>query len=89
VRSTRVKRADVRVRQLRDRARLAVEPPAELRIGGKGLGQDLDRDRAVEARVARTIHLTHSAGANRGDDLVRSEPCSGDQSHFCLLTLNF
>ena len=50
-----VERADVGVRQLRDRARLAVEALTELRIACQGLGQDLDRDDAIEPRVARSV----------------------------------
>ena len=76
-----VQRADVRVCQLGDRARFAVEPLAELRIGGERLGQDLDRDRAVEARVAPAIHFAHAASAERGVDLVRAEARAGSQGH--------
>ena len=34
------------------------------------IGQDLDRDVAVELRVAGAIHLAHSASAQLGEDLV-------------------
>jgi hypothetical protein len=62
-----VQRADVRVVERRDRPRLALEAVAEM------LGGHLDRHVASETRVARAVHLTHSAGANRADDLVRTE----------------
>jgi hypothetical protein len=39
----------------------------------KRLRQDLDRDEAIEPRVARAIDLSHSTGAEWGDDLVRTE----------------
>ena len=35
--------------------------------------QDLDRDGAIEPRVARLVDLAHAAGADGGDDLVRAE----------------
>src|SRR6516165_3378989 len=40
--------ADVRMLERRDRARLALEALAQLRVGGERIGQDLDRDRAIE-----------------------------------------
>src|SRR5690349_10145966 len=45
------------------------------------LRQHLDRDVASEARVARSIHLAHAAGAERRDDLVRPEPRAGGERH--------
>ena len=72
-----VERADVRVRQARDRPRLALEPLAELGVGGQCCRQDLDRDGAIEPRVARPIDLAHPAGAEQRHDLVRSQPRSG------------
>ena len=52
-----IQRADVGMCQRGDDLGFAVEALAELRIGGQGLGQDLDRDRAVEPRVARFVDL--------------------------------
>ena len=54
--------------ELRDRARLAVEALAELRVGRERLGEDLDGDRAIEARVARLVDLAHAAGPEGGED---------------------
>ena len=76
-----VERADVRMIELRDRARFAVEPLAELRVGGEALGQDLDRDGAIEARVARLVDLAHAARADRRRDFVRAEASAGGQRH--------
>ncbi len=59
--------------ELRDRARFAVEAIAELRIGGKLFGKDLDGDGAIEPRVARPIDFTHPAGPERGADLIGTE----------------
>ncbi len=66
-------RADVGVIQLRDRARLALEPLAELRSGGDLRGQRLDGDAAIEPRVAGLVDLAHAAGAQRADDFIRTE----------------
>ena len=72
-----VERADVRMRELAIGAAFAVEPFAELRVGGQRVGEDLDRDGAVEARVARLVHLAHAARADRGGDLVGAEAGAG------------
>ena len=45
----------------------------KLRIGGKALRQDLDRDDATQPRVTRLVDLPHPAGADGGKDLVRPE----------------
>src|SRR5262249_32091717 len=76
-----VERADTRMIQLRDDARLTVEPLAELRIAGERLREDLDRDSAVEARVARLVHLPHAARAERREDFVRAEAAAGGEGH--------
>ena len=36
-------------------------------------GRYLDRNRAIEARVPTTVHLSHPAGADRGEDFVGAE----------------
>ena len=48
------------------------------------LGQHLDRDVALEARVARAVHLAHAAGAERRQDLVRAETGPGREGHLDL-----
>ena len=42
------------------------------------VGQDLDRDVAIQLRVARAIDLAHAAGADRHDDFVRAEASAGN-----------
>ena len=69
------------MRELRDRAGLAVEALAELRIGGEGFGKNLDRDGAIEPRVAGLVHLAHAAGTNRGEDFIGPETSSEGQRH--------
>ncbi len=39
--------------------RFALKPAEALRIIGNGLGQHLDRDITIEARISRAIHLAH------------------------------
>jgi hypothetical protein len=76
-----VEGADVRVGQLRDRAGLAIEALAELRVGGERGGKHLDRDRAIEARVACFVDFAHPARAKGGKDLVRAEARAWGQRH--------
>ena len=68
-----IERADVRMTELRDRLRFAIEPLPKLRIDGHAGGKNLDGDRAVEARVRRPIDFAHPAGAVQRDDFVRSQ----------------
>src|SRR6185369_3365861 len=76
-----VQRADVRMVEARDRARLALEALAAVRLPG-GIGrQHLDRDDARDAGVESAIHLAHAATAKERDDLVRSQPGAGLQYH--------
>jgi len=72
----------VRVIQRGDRARLAVEALAELRVSSQRLGQHLDRDRAIEPRVARSVDLVHTASTQGRLDFVRAEARTGSKHHF-------
>ena len=72
---------DVRMGQRRDRPRLTLEASESVGIGRHSRGQDLDRDVAVQLRVMSLEHLAHAAGADRRDDLVRTENGSWDQCH--------
>jgi hypothetical protein len=69
-----VKRANVRVIQGGDRARLAVEALTELRVGRERGRQHFDRDDAIEARVARLVDFPHAARTKGGLDLVGAQP---------------
>jgi hypothetical protein len=68
-----VQRAEVRVAERRQRARLALEPEAHLRIGPAMLGQDFDGHLAVQARVGGAEDVTHPAGADLGFHAVRPQ----------------
>ena len=48
---------------------------------GDRLRQDLDRDVAVEFRVARTIHLAHSASTERACDFEWADSRAGAECH--------
>jgi hypothetical protein len=74
-----VERADVRMLEARDVARLALEALAPPGIGGDAGRQDLDRDQTIQARVARLEHLAHAALADEREHFVRSESGSGGQ----------
>ena len=54
---------------------------SESRVVGEVLRQHLDRDVALEARVARAVDLAHAAGAERRQDLVRAEAVAGREAH--------
>ena len=56
--------ADVGMVERGDGARLALEACPQVRIVSDVARQDLDRDRAIEARVARLVDLAHAAGAD-------------------------
>src|SRR5262245_47815036 len=70
-------RADVRVIQRRDQPCFAIESLAQDWIAGELRREYLDRDRAIEPRVAGAIDLTHSASADSGLNLVRPETSAG------------
>ena len=72
---------DVRVIQRGERLRLAREAGEAIGIGSERLRQDLDRDVAIEPRVARAIDLAHAAGAEQRDDFVDVETRAGREEH--------
>jgi len=71
----------VRVGEGRDGAGLALEARATFRVGAQFSGEDLDGDRALEARVAGLVDLAHSAGADQPDDFVGTEPRARREAH--------
>ena len=76
-----VERADVGVIELGDCAGFTIEALAELRIDSERPRQDLDRDEAIQPRVARLVDLAHPARAEGGHDFVGSELEAGGQRH--------
>ena len=74
-------RADIRMGQLRDDARLAIQPLLVFgRVGQVG-GQHLDGHGAIEAAVGGFVDLAHAAGPDQGDDLIGSESGAGGECH--------
>jgi len=68
---------DVRMIQRGQRLRFARESREAVRIMREGIWQDLDRDVAVQFRIAGTVHLSHATFADRRGDVVDAEPRAG------------
>src|SRR5574341_516162 len=50
-------------------------------ISRKCVGQDLDRDLAIELRIACAIDFAHPPGAQRAGDLEGADACPGRHCH--------
>lgn len=74
-----VERADMRVVEARDRARLTFKPVSQVGFAGKALRKHLDGHRTAEPRIGRFVHLTYAPGAELGTNFVRAEACAGAQ----------
>ena len=72
---------DVGMIERGERFRFAFEPHEAIGVRREGLGQDLQRDVAIEARIAGAIHDAHSAFPKRRHDFIRPEPRAGGQVH--------
>ena len=68
--------ADVGVVQCSNRACFLLEPGTVLNL------EALDRDDAVEARISRLPHLSHTPGAEERKNLVRTESVIGGKHWF-------
>ncbi len=64
---------DVRMIERGEELRLALEPQPAVGLECEQLGQDLQRDVAIQLRVARAVHLAHSADTQRADDMVGTD----------------
>ena len=69
------------MREPPDRLRFAQEGVAQRWIGGEVRGQDLDRDRAGEAHLAREVDDAHAAAAQLPVQRVLASECrlEGDE----------
>ncbi len=85
--SQTVDRADMRMIQRGKSLRFTFEASEAVRIGSECLGQDLERDVAIQLRIARAIHLAHAARPEQAQDFVCAKPCTRRQSHEALLIL--
>src|SRR4029453_7141665 len=72
-----VDRDDVRVIQRRGGVRFLDKPATTILVADAVCGQNLDGYLAVETRIARSIHLAHSACADEREDFVGPESCAG------------
>ncbi len=61
--------------------RLALEAGQPVAIEREELGEDLERDVAIERCVAGAIHLAHAARAERREDLVGTELNASANGH--------
>src|SRR5690349_15772383 len=71
-------REDIRVIQRSRRLRFLLKSPEAFWVAGEGRRQNLDRNLAIEPRVARPIHLAHASGAGMRDNLIWSQPGADD-----------
>ena len=78
-----VQRADVRVGEGGDGAGLALEARAALGVVAQFSRENLDRDRAIEARVAGLVDFAHPPGADQPEDLVGAKARARSQGHDC------
>ena len=67
--------------QRRERLGLPLETREPLRISSEELWEHLDRDVAIQLRVARAIYLAHAARAESAQNLVRAYPGPGMYDH--------
>ena len=65
--------ADVRMIEGGQQLRFAPETGDTIGIAREDIGKQLDRHVAIEPGIATAIYLPHAAGADRRDDLVRSQ----------------
>ena len=61
--------------------RFALEPREAIGIVREGLGQHLDRDVAIQPRIARAIDLAHAARAEQRQDFICAETSAGREGH--------
>ena len=54
----------------RDALRFALEPRGVVWLTRDGVGQNLNRNVAIEFRIAGAVDLAHSAAANQRQDFV-------------------
>ena len=79
-----VDRRDVRVVERGQQPRLALEPRQPLGVGAEGVGQDLDRDLAVERRIHGLPDHAHGSAADLFDQTVVQQLLSGLDGHFAV-----
>src|SRR4029077_4428317 len=76
-----IKRADVRMRQMRNRLCLTLEADLELCVLCEFGGQNLDRDVAVQPRITCPVDLSHAARSDWSDDFGGPRESAGGGGH--------
>ena len=66
---------------MRDGARFALESREPIGIGSEQVGQDFDRDVALELRVPRGVDRAHAPGAAELGYQVWTEECPWSEGH--------
>src|SRR5262249_20605278 len=61
--------------------RFPFEPREAVGVVDEGLGQDLQSDLAPQRRIVRSIHLSHPARTECGEDFVRTEVRANRERH--------
>ena len=61
--------------------RFPLEPGEPIRVRGKGVGENLQRDIATQLCVGGAIDLAHAAGPDLGGDVVMAESGADGQGH--------
>jgi hypothetical protein len=64
---------DVRMVERREHLRFPSEPRDTIGIEGEQRWQYFERDRAIQLRIPRAVHLAHGARADEIDDVVRAD----------------
>jgi hypothetical protein len=81
--------ADVWMVQCGDRARFLLETTLAIGVSGERFREDLDRDVALEARIAAFPDLAHASGTDRRDNFIRTEPSARLEDHGCVALYAF
>src|SRR5260370_13767147 len=76
-----VERTDLRMIQVRDGFRFALEALLANRIRGKLRGKNLDSDSAFQPCIASAVDFTHPAGTERASNFVRAKMSAWSQGH--------
>ena len=74
-----INRRDVWVVERRQQLRLAIEACETIRIEREGVGDDFQRDIAMQFRIACAIDLAHAAGADLRGDLIDAKTSAGGE----------
>ena len=76
-----IDRRDIGVIQRRQRLRFTLESRQIICVARERGRQHLDRNLAIELRIAGAINLAHSARSERAEDFVGAEFVTGSEGH--------